>query len=79
MTAIGHSERSRGIPLQSCLAVLRDPSTPVRFAQDDEGPSARHFLTTSVFSIMAIPPRSASFPLIVIVLPQDSASCSLIG
>jgi hypothetical protein len=30
MTAIGHSERSRGIPLQSCLAVPRDPSTPLR-------------------------------------------------
>ena len=44
MTAIGHSERSRGIPLQSCLAVPRDPSTPLRFAQNDERPSARLFL-----------------------------------
>jgi hypothetical protein len=74
MTAIGHSERSRGILLESCLAVPRDPSTPLGFAQDDKRPSARHFLTTSAFSIMAMPPRSASLPFTVMFLPQYSAS-----
>src|SRR5437899_9183421 len=43
MTAIGHSARSRGIPLQSCMPVPRHPSTPLRFAQDDVRPSARLF------------------------------------
>ncbi|PYI47348.1 MAG: transcription-repair coupling factor, partial [Verrucomicrobia bacterium] len=31
----GHSERSRGIPLRNQKASLRDPSTSLRFAQDD--------------------------------------------
>jgi transcription-repair coupling factor (superfamily II helicase) len=31
----GYSERSRGIPLQNQKAAPRDPSTSVRFAQDD--------------------------------------------
>ena len=30
-----HSERSRGIPLRKFRVNLRDPSTPLRFAQDD--------------------------------------------
>src|SRR6516165_11299948 len=31
-----HSERSRGIPQQNFNSILRDPSTPLRFAQDDK-------------------------------------------
>ena len=70
-----HYERSRGVPSQYCLSVLRDPSTPLlRFAQDDERLSARHFFTISAFSIMAMPPRSASLPFRVMFLPQYSAS-----
>ena len=30
-----HSERTRGIPLQNRRVIPRDPSTPLRFAQDD--------------------------------------------
>jgi hypothetical protein len=30
-----HSERSRGIPWNHFKAAQRDPSTPLRFAQDD--------------------------------------------
>src|SRR5262245_22961685 len=32
---INHSERSRGIPWQNLDATPRDPSTSLRFAQDD--------------------------------------------
>jgi hypothetical protein len=30
-----HSEQSRGIPRQTRKEIPRDPSTPLRFAQDD--------------------------------------------
>jgi hypothetical protein len=48
--------------------------TPLHFAEDDERLDARHFLTISTFSIMAMPPRSASLPFTVMFLPQYSAS-----
>src|SRR5437667_11846191 len=38
-----------------------------------------YFLTISVFSIIAMPPRSAILPFTVMLLPQSSASSSLIG
>jgi hypothetical protein len=63
-------EESRG----TIERISRDPSTPLRFAQDDEPLRARHFLTISAFSIMAMPPRSASLPFTVMFLPQYSAS-----
>src|SRR5206468_2350869 len=34
----GHSERSRGIPQRNRKVSSRDPSTPLRSAQDDSGP-----------------------------------------
>ena len=52
--------------------ILRPPL--LRFAQNDERLSARHFFTISAFSIMAMPPRSASLPFRVMFLPQYSAS-----
>src|SRR2546421_11632039 len=40
LCGVRHSERSRGIPV-NCLAILlRDPSTPLRSAQDDERSSS---------------------------------------
>src|SRR5207244_8804875 len=38
-----------------------------------------YFLTTSAFSIIAMPPRSASLPFTVTFLPHKSASSSFIG
>ena len=42
-----HSERSRGIPLNDLKANQRDPSTALRFAQDDSGDFLQTLLTAS--------------------------------
>ncbi len=67
-------EVSESNPAAQSSAFSWDPSTPLRFAQDHEPLRARHFFTISAFSIMAMPPRSASLPFTVMFLPQYSAS-----
>jgi 1-acyl-sn-glycerol-3-phosphate acyltransferase len=44
-----HPERSRGIPLRTFSATLRDSSTPLRFAQND---TLRGFAATTVDSLL---------------------------
>ncbi len=76
--AICHPERSEGTRTSpvSTLFNLRAPNldceVPLRSSQ--LGMTSRYFLTTSAFSIMAMPPRSASLPFTVMFLPQYSAS-----
>src|SRR5439155_18237672 len=41
--------------------------------------ATNYFLTTSAFSTIAMPPRSASLPFTVTFLPHKSASSSFIG
>ena len=55
----------------------RAPRVSPAFAQLRPGRQRRgynYFLTISAFSIIAMPPRSASLPFSVILLPQYSAS-----
>ncbi len=76
--AICHPERSEGTrtsrfsTLFNLCAPNLDCEVPLRSSQ--LGMTSRYFLTTSAFSIMAMPPRSASLPFTVMFLPQYSAS-----
>ncbi|PYK27519.1 MAG: hypothetical protein DME59_04575 [Verrucomicrobia bacterium] len=45
-----HSERSRGIPLDYFSVASRDPSTPLRSAQDDHFP----FQWVQLFNLLAM-------------------------
>jgi hypothetical protein len=74
MTAIGipiEVEESRLRAASQFRGILRLRFALHRMTSDQ---ALAYFLTTSTFSIMAMPPRSASLPLTVIVLPQYSAS-----
>src|SRR5207245_10333814 len=58
-------------------ACSRRPADDARVSHSET--ATNYFLTTAAFSIIAMPPRSASLPFTVTFLPHKSASSSFIG
>src|SRR5207244_13572091 len=72
------SDRAADV-VQIVVAVAVSGGRIIDTSADEDIGSYNYFLTISAFSSIATPPRSASLPFRVMVLPQYSASWSFIG